>query len=215
MDRRPLSQDLAAELHRLALLPDDEIDTSDLPETIEWRRAVRGRFSRSTLPQRGYDIRAIGNWILDYFHEHNQPITNMSLNKLAYFIIERGLVELGVLFSPARVEAWDHGPVFREIYHAVKEAESKPILTRIVRYSVRDRETIEAREQFPEADVAFFMSVVDDYKRFTASQLRAASHRKGGPWDCVWRSAKPINPGMVISPALILSTAPRHRDLYG
>ncbi len=34
------------ELAALAALPDDEIDTSDIPEVVDWEKAVVGRFYR-------------------------------------------------------------------------------------------------------------------------------------------------------------------------
>jgi uncharacterized protein (DUF4415 family) len=37
---------LKAELAALEAMPDEEIDTSDLPEVTDWRGAVRGRFYR-------------------------------------------------------------------------------------------------------------------------------------------------------------------------
>lgn len=46
---RPLSEEEGAELEALAALPDDQIDTSDIPELPEsvWReRGVRGMFYR-------------------------------------------------------------------------------------------------------------------------------------------------------------------------
>jgi uncharacterized phage-associated protein len=215
MAKTPLDPRIAAELNRLALLPDDQIDTSDIPEVSDWSRAVRGRFSTSPLEERGYDIRAIANWILDYLEDMHISVSNMSLNKLAYFIFERGIVEKGILFTPARVEAWDHGPVFREIYHAVKGDAEKPISNRIVRYSIRDRELVEARDQFSVGDITFFTSVIEDYKGYTASQLRKISHRENGPWDVVWRSSSSVNPGMVISVSLILARAPKWRYVNG
>jgi len=35
-----------AELKRLAEMPDEEIDTSDIPEQLDWSKAKRGRFNR-------------------------------------------------------------------------------------------------------------------------------------------------------------------------
>jgi uncharacterized protein (DUF4415 family) len=35
-----------AELARLAALPDEQIDTSDIPEVIDWSNAERGKFYR-------------------------------------------------------------------------------------------------------------------------------------------------------------------------
>nr|WP_294513296.1 BrnA antitoxin family protein [uncultured Rhodopila sp.] len=40
----PLPPDLAAELATLEAMPDDTIDTSDIPEVRDWSGAVRGQF---------------------------------------------------------------------------------------------------------------------------------------------------------------------------
>ncbi len=42
----------AAELSALADLPDLEIDTSDIPERVDWADAVRGKFRRGDAPSR-------------------------------------------------------------------------------------------------------------------------------------------------------------------
>ena len=39
-------RDLAKELRALRAMSDAEIDTSDIPEIVDWRGAVRGRFYR-------------------------------------------------------------------------------------------------------------------------------------------------------------------------
>lgn len=212
MDRK-LPPDIAGELSALALLPDDQIDTSDAAEQTDWSSAVRGRFALAPVKQKGYDIRAIANWILDYASETGRAVSNLALNKLTYFVIERGVIERNVLFSDARVEAWNHGPVFREIYHLAKGNKSEPISVRFSKYSPIDRSLIEAREQFEMDDVEFFKSVLQYYQEFSDSELRRISHRQGGPWDKVWSSATKINPGMVISTYLIHTYAPKRREL--
>lgn len=40
----PMPPDLAAELAALEAMPDDTIDTSDVPEVRDWSGAVRGQF---------------------------------------------------------------------------------------------------------------------------------------------------------------------------
>ncbi len=42
----PMPQGLATELAALDAMPDDSIDTSDIPEALDWSEAVRGRFYR-------------------------------------------------------------------------------------------------------------------------------------------------------------------------
>lgn len=41
-----LSQKQLDELKALSELPDESINTSDIPETVDWRKAVQGRFYR-------------------------------------------------------------------------------------------------------------------------------------------------------------------------
>ncbi|MCP4409876.1 MAG: BrnA antitoxin family protein [Gammaproteobacteria bacterium] len=41
-----LTQQQKEEIERLAALPDQEIDTGDIPEITDWSRAVVGRFYR-------------------------------------------------------------------------------------------------------------------------------------------------------------------------
>ena len=45
-DVTDLPPDIQAELRALDSLPDDEIDTTDIPETLDWTGARRGVFQR-------------------------------------------------------------------------------------------------------------------------------------------------------------------------
>lgn len=47
-----LTDEERAELDALEALPDDQIDTSDIPETLDWSGAKRGLFYRGTRRQR-------------------------------------------------------------------------------------------------------------------------------------------------------------------
>jgi uncharacterized protein (DUF4415 family) len=46
-----LTPELLAESARLAALPDDSIDLSDMPEVLDWSGAVRGKFYRPVKQQ--------------------------------------------------------------------------------------------------------------------------------------------------------------------
>lgn len=48
---KPLSQDQKADLAALETLPDAEIDTSDIPEVVNWPDAQRGLFYRPVKTQ--------------------------------------------------------------------------------------------------------------------------------------------------------------------
>jgi len=47
-----LAAKLRAQLNDLAAMPDSEIDCSDVPETLDWSNAKRGRFAASTIEAR-------------------------------------------------------------------------------------------------------------------------------------------------------------------
>jgi uncharacterized phage-associated protein len=211
MANEPISPHVAEELRKLALLSDDEINTADIPEIPDWSSGARGRFAKRTVIHAGYDVRAIANWVLDYLSQKAISASNMSLNKLVYFLVERGLIERGILYTPARMEAWDHGPVFREIYHSIKDYGDKPIKDRIMRFSIKEKRMIVASEKFSSEDELFFKSVIDDYGSLSAARLRNISHSINGPWYRVWYSKINTNPGMSISTNLILLSASNRR----
>ena len=208
-----LNPKLADELMKLALIHDDDIDTSDMPEVADWSRAQRGVFAPEKIKIRGYDVRAIANWFLDRASGLGHALSNLSLNKLVYLAQERSLVERKILLTPARIEAWQHGPVFREIYHAFKDAEGAPVRERAHRFSIEERAMIEAREEFDGEDERFLEAIMARFGHRTASQLRAISHAEGGPWHTVWHYRGSTNPGMEITPALIFEHAAKLRTV--
>lgn len=208
-----LTPAIAEELRRLALLPDDQILVDDAPEVTDWSKAQRARFFRQPVVARNYDVRAIANWTISKLKLLEIEVSNLSLNKLVYFFIERSLIERSVLLSPARIEAWEHGPVIREIYHFYKQRDDRSIVDLITKFSIADRRMQIAMEDFLVDDIAFFESVCATYARQSASKLRNLSHVRGGAWDTVWMAGRKKNPGMVISPEIILSCAPLKRQI--
>jgi uncharacterized phage-associated protein len=202
-----LSEELRKHLRNLALLPDSEIDTSDIPEDPDWSDALRGIWNQVEYTRREYDIRGVANEILARLWSRGVRPSNMALNKLTWFIYEKALTKLGVLLSDARVEAWDHGPVFREIYSPAKEYGSKPIEAPLEGFSRTERKMVSVRADVDEQTSALIDDVLDEVGDLSASTLRELSHESEGPWDLVWNSKRSTSAGMVISPHLILASA--------
>lgn len=215
MADKALNPKMEEELRSLALLPDEAIDLSDVPEAIDWSTARRAAFYEGMLAERKYDVRAIANWFLDRLAQLRIEASNLSLNKLLYFAIERALVEQGVLLTPAKIEAWEHGPVFREVYHGFKFHGERPIETRASKFSPAEKKMVPATEAFRQDDVEFFEDIVQSYGRLSAGRLRNISHCLGGPWDAVWGRTGTTNPGMEISARCILRRAPQRRPVNG
>ncbi len=67
--RNKLTQSQKEELDALAALPDDEIDTSDIPEVIERSNSIRGLFHKSASER---------SKALDELRNRRSPVTDTS-----------------------------------------------------------------------------------------------------------------------------------------
>lgn len=152
-----------------------------------------------------YDVRAIANWVLDSADKRGMPLTNMAINKIVYFLVERAVIERGTLVTDAKIEAWQHGPVFREIYHAFKSFGDAPISGRASMFDLSSRSMIVAEASISAQDQNLFISTLDQYIGLSPAHLRALSHRQDGPWHRVWWHEAKHNPGMEITAETILS----------
>ena len=161
-----------------------------LPSSVQWAVLM-------------IDVRAIANEVLDYGDELGQPITNMALNKIVYFVHCDYLLEKETSLVSAKIEAWDHGPVFREVYHEFKKWSDTPIKSRANKVDPYSGDVIIASATFGTAEREYIRSLIDRYIRFSAAHLRALSHASNSPWDIVWRHEGQANPGMQISNEMI------------
>ena len=208
---RNLSEKLRRELRDLKLVADEDIDVSDMPETANWSTALRGLWASQKYEPLNYDVRAVANEILQRAWLSGARPTNMWLNKVTWFVYERMLVEFGKLLTPARVEAWDHGPVFREIYGPAKAYRDEPVGRLLEYFSLRNRQMEPAKADFDTQTSAVIDEAISKFGSKSASQLRGISHVEGSPWYRVWYSGQKTSAGMVISPNVILAAA-RARD---
>lgn len=153
-----------------------------------------------------YDVRDVANFTLDYADQRGVKLTNLSLQKLLYFvhgwfysIYEEPLIK-------NRFEAWQYGPVQRVIYDQFKAFKDAAIHG--VRATYLEPTTGEPvyREPAIEPDhAALIRSVLEKYERYTAGQLVKESHAEDSPWEYVWQQAEEcIYPGMKIPDSLIL-----------
>ena len=67
MERTELTEQQKADLERLRNLPDEEIDTSDAPEILDWSNAKRGMFYRPFKQQITLRLDAD---VVSWFKEH-------------------------------------------------------------------------------------------------------------------------------------------------
>ena len=163
------------------------------------------------------DVRALVNVILDVADSRSIDVTNMALNKIAYFVHCDYLLEKSQPLVSAKIEAWQHGPVFREVYHEFKNWGDEPIRSRAKKIDAETGEPLTAKANLSPDERECIVQFIERYVHFSAAYLRAISHAANGPWHRVWGHDGRANPGMKISNELIkahYSPGVRHDCLH-
>ncbi|MEO0418810.1 MAG: type II toxin-antitoxin system antitoxin SocA domain-containing protein [Pseudomonadota bacterium] len=155
-----------------------------------------------------YSVKALANWVLDYAESQGERPSNMALNKLVYFAYEHALITYGRKLTNAKIEAWQHGPVFREIYSAFKQFGSSAITDRATRYNTGTNDVERVLPQLAPDDEQLMMEALEPLIRLPAYILREISHDSSGAWSKVWNHGPSPNPGMRITDEMILHSSP-------
>ena len=120
-----------------------------------------------------HDAREVANRLIAKGLGEGRTFTHLQVMKLVYFA--HGWT-LGFYHRPLfyqQVEAWQYGPVVRDVYDALKQHRGRPIDTEIPGV-----ESIEFYSQ--EIDVV--EQVYDVYGKLSGVQLSAMTHQEGTPW---------------------------------
>lgn len=139
------------------------------------------------MSEAGHDPRSIANAIIDHALRRGRTITHLSVQKLLYFAHASYLIQnSGRPLIRSTFEAWQHGPVCRPVYDALRQNGNQPI-TALIRS--RDLFTgIEAVVPLPtDHDVGDHVAhVMRTMGNMSAKQLVELSHAKGGAWREIW-----------------------------
>jgi uncharacterized phage-associated protein len=152
-----------------------------------------------------YDVRDIANFILDFSDERGVPISNLSLQKLLYFVHGWFYSLYDQPLIKNKFEAWQYGPVQRVIYDQFKSYKSDPIKGSRAKYiDPLSGNTVYREPKLSKDHASIIIGVLEKYQRYTPGQLVEESHVEDGPWEYVWQQAEDaIYPGMKIPDALI------------
>jgi uncharacterized phage-associated protein len=149
------------------------------------------------------DVRSIANFVLDLADAKGFGVSNLSINKIVYFLHANYLAQFDKPLVTAKIEAWEYGPVFRELYREFKVFGDKPIQARAFRIDPKTGSRELCRSELSDTDSAFLMSICEDYVEMSVKKLLDMSHVKGGPWDQVWNHSTLARASMEISDDLI------------
>jgi uncharacterized phage-associated protein len=145
------------------------------------------------------DPRSIANFILDIAAEKDVKVTNLALNKIAYFLHGIYLANKGEPLIDAKIEAWQYGPVFREIYHEFKAFDREPIKGRARQIDLQTGKKIVCEYHFSQDEIEFLSEAIEPYFKMSAGNLVDLSHIHDGPWYKAWYHEDRVNPGMEIT----------------
>jgi uncharacterized phage-associated protein len=150
-----------------------------------------------------HDVRGVANFVLDLAESERSALSNLAINKVVFFLHAYFLVQFGRPLVSAKVEAWNYGPVFRELYREFKSSEDRPIAGRAYRISPERGDRELCLYSFSEEEQSFLREAARKYIHLSPRALVAMSHEKGGPWDQVWNHVTPTNASMCISNEII------------
>lgn len=112
-------------------------------------------------------------------YEVYEGITHLKLQKLLYNAQGVCLATIGIKLFSDDLEAWEHGPVVRNVYDTYCVFGRNSI---IIPVTPENNEIIRRIES--DTEIKNILDLVyDNFSIYTAWQLREMSHVKGGPWD--------------------------------
>jgi len=122
---------------------------------------------------------AIANKILLTAREQGKPLTIMQLIKLVYMAHGWTLALLNKPLVDEEPKAWQHGPVFPDIYYKFRGSGSQPIeKTAKHQFSGADHDT-----NLDENERSIVEQVVENYGNLHAFELSARTHQPDTPWS--------------------------------
>mgnify|MGYP004477188473 CR=1 FL=1 len=112
-------------------------------------------------------------------YEVYERITHLKLQKLLYYAQGISLALYNKPIFKEKIEAWQHGPVVREVYSLFNVFGRNPI---IMPMQESDEEIITEIEQDKET-IDTLNLTYDNFAIYTAWQLREMTHIDNSPWD--------------------------------
>lgn len=107
----------------------------------------------------------------------NDQIDNLKLNKLCYYAQGWHLAKFGEPLFKENIEAWDYGPLIREVYYTYRVCGKEPI---------QEPATDFDESELPREVLSLLSEVYINYGKYTSAALIDLTHRAGTPWRQVY-----------------------------
>lgn len=128
---------------------------------------------------------AVANEILKSARQRGLKITIMKLIKLVYIAHGWTLAILNRPLTDTPPEAWQHGPVYRDIYNAFRGSGWSEITD-----TAKAPSGVEYRANLAEDERQVLEQVLEAYGQFHAFELSSRTHQPGTPWSATYRGGE-------------------------
>lgn len=149
-----------------------------------------------------YTTSDLAAYIVKFAFDKTEPVTNLALQKLLYFFQYASLVIIDrPLNSSIQFEAWQYGPVVRDVYY---------------HYRIKGSCLIYPDDSFNDTynKMKVHFSVINKYLetwvKFNPWKLVDISHKPGGAWDVTFRANKN---GTAVIPVELIKNSDLKKEL--
>jgi uncharacterized phage-associated protein len=164
---------------------------------------------------RGYNVLGVANEFLNRSFVGESPLTQMHLQKLCYIAHGFSLALLDRPLTSNTIEAWGFGPVYPDLYDALKKSGNRTVSELICENNwaavPKIRGTV-VSANLDKNEGRLVDTVWKDYGAFEAFQLSALTHEKGSPWARVFKPGIKhiVIPDSLIKEYFLELTKPNH-----
>ena len=125
-----------------------------------------------------YQALTIAKWFIAWAEAEDEELSNLKLQKLLYYAQGHYLAERGKPLFADKLQAWAHGPVVPQIYHAYKRFGDSTI--------VLQQSDPFMWDEVDAGTASFLVKVWNTYGGLAAGRLRNMTHEEP-PWQKHWR----------------------------
>lgn len=126
-----------------------------------------------------YSVFDIASYFIKKAIKEKRPLTPIQVMKLCYFAHGYKLAIDNEPLVDEAVQAWKYGPVFKDLYHALKVYGNKQI-SRIPNLFADDDDSID------EGDIEILDAVYESLSDMDGISISDLTHEKDSPWSAVW-----------------------------
>lgn len=116
-----------------------------------------------------YNAMDVANFIIDRFAKMKDPVSNLRLQKLLYFVWVDFYRETRHSLFVDSMYAWPFGPVVPDVYYEYCSYGGRPI-------------NLQCENEIESEDAQIIENILKDYEVIPVNKLVERTHRPGTPW---------------------------------